>query len=204
MTIVTVDHRRAGNAVPCLVRAFWVYPETLHLLPSERARRRVLPRYLSSDVHDAARVGRVDVAMEGDAVVGAAAWLPPSAYPVTWRRQVREVVRLAPIAPWGVPALVEARRGQAANRAHHRSRPPHHWLRAIGVESSRHGTGIGSTLLRYGLEKADRDGVGCFLFTATEENAAWYATFGFEETATYRPTPSWPMTWALWRPPQAR
>jgi hypothetical protein len=35
-----------GSAVAALGAAFWEYPESVHLLPNERHRRRVLPRYL--------------------------------------------------------------------------------------------------------------------------------------------------------------
>ena len=119
-------------------------------------------------------------------------------------RQLREAMRIAPAAPWGIGALREARRGQAANRAQHRGRPPHYWLRAIGVAPAMQGRGVGAALVRSGTDRADRDGVGCFLFTATEANASWYETLGFECLASYRPTPSWPTTWAMWRPAGGR
>ena len=48
---------------------------------------------------------------------------------------------------------------------------------------------------------ADERGVGCFLQTATAANVSWYARFGFTVAASYRPTPSWPDVWALWREP---
>ena len=192
---------RAGAVIPCLVKAFWDYSETCHLLPNEATRRRVLPRYLGSDVHDSAALGALWAARQGGRVVGAAAWVPPGAYPVGLLRQFREAAHLAPIAPWGIAAVAEARRGQAANRSHHRTFPPHHWLRAIGVDPDRHGHGIGTQLMVRGLERADSQGSGCFLFTATAANVQWYSAFGFEEVASYRPTPTWPTTWALWRPP---
>lgn len=196
---VGADH--AAAATRCLTRAFWSYTETCHLLPKESARAKVLPRYLAADVRDSVRFAGLAVAIENDESLGAAAWLPPGAYPVSVVRQILEAIRLVPIAPWGMGALAEARRGQGANRAVHRSFPPHYWLRAIGVDPEHQGHGVGSALLAEGLAVADAAGVGAFLFTSTASNARWYTQFGFLQPASYRPTPSWPETWAMWRPP---
>ncbi len=203
VTIEVSSATRGGarDAIECLTAAFHDYPETVHLLPDERDRERVLPRYLGSDVRDALAHGLVHVARIDGVIVGAAAWLVPGAYPVGLGRQLAEAVSLAPIAPWGMRALAEARRGQAANRAAHRRFPPHHWLRVIGVGPAHQGRGVGAALLGAGLARADRKGAGAFLFTATEANAGWYQTFGFEIADQYRPTPTWPTTWAMWRPP---
>jgi ribosomal protein S18 acetylase RimI-like enzyme len=184
-----------------MVKAFWDYPETVHLLPDEHRRRRVLPRYLLSDVRDAARFGTLFGAESDGEVVGAAAWIPPEAYPVSLSRQARQLLDLAPALPWGWRAAREARRGQAANRAHHRVHSPHFYLRAIGIDPRVQGRGLGASLVRPALEMADNREVGCFLQTATAENVSWYERFGFAVVATYRPTSSWPDVWAMWRKP---
>ncbi len=131
--------------------------------------------------------------------MGAAAWLPPGAYPISVWRQIVEGARLLPIAPWGLGALREARKGQAANRERHAPCPRHYWLRAIGVDPSRQGQGVGTALLRSMLERADAQGSGCFLFTATERNVRWYEAVGFTAVSTYHPTPTWPQVCAMWR-----
>lgn len=194
-----VGRSDVGKVVPCLVRAFWNFPETRHLLPAERARRRVLPRFLRSDARDAAGFQTLLAASQDDAVVGAAVWLPPLAYPVSLRRRVNEAMHLLPAAPWALGTLREAARGQAANRQHHAGCPPHYWLRAIGVDLERHGEGVGKTLMRPMLEQADARGRGCFLFTATAPNVTWYESFGFTVLSMYHPTSTWPQVWAMWR-----
>jgi ribosomal protein S18 acetylase RimI-like enzyme len=198
--------RRVGRehlrvAIRPMVKAFWDYPETVHLLPDEHQRRHVLPRYLLSDARDASRFDLLLGAESGGEVVAAAAWIPPEAYPVSFGRQVRQVIDLAPAVPWGWAALREAQRGQAANRARHRVHPPHFYLRAIGVDPGRQARGIGSSLVSPVLEMADQRGVGCFLQTATYTNVGWYERFGFQVAATYQPTPTWPDVWAMWRDP---
>jgi ribosomal protein S18 acetylase RimI-like enzyme len=185
-----------------MIRAFWTYPEAVHLLPDETRRRRVLARYLASDMIDSAPFGLLLGATSGAQIVGVAAWLPPTGYPISTSRQLRQVVELLPAIPWALGAAREARRGQQANRQHHVGRPPHFYLRAIGIDPGSQRAGIGSALLRPVLERADREGVGCFLTTVTAENAAWYEQSGFSIAAEYHPTPTWPKVWAMWREPR--
>jgi ribosomal protein S18 acetylase RimI-like enzyme len=189
-------------ALPPMVRAFWTFPETVHLLPSERARRRVLPRYLAADMADASRFGGLHLTRDAAGVVGAIAWLPPDAYPVPMVRQIRQLMPLVTTLPWAWRAAVEGQRGSSANRSHHRGYEPHYFVRAIGVDPAQHGRGIGTSLMAKVFERADAERVGCFLFTATESNAAWYTSLGFDTAARYKPTPTWPDVWAMWRPPR--
>ena len=198
MSVVN-DVRRA---LPVLVRAFWDFPETVHLLPKESARRRVLPRYMAEYLADGARVDGLNFAHDGGEVIGAAAWLPPGAYPIPLARQIARLIPLIPVLPWGLGAAREGVRGRAGNRARHEGYPPHYFLRAIGVDPSHQRKGVGTALIAPMLERADSEHVGCFLFTATESNAAWYHSLGFETAARYNPTPTWPDVWAMWRPPR--
>jgi GNAT superfamily N-acetyltransferase len=188
-------------AVKVLASAFWDYPETVHLLPDERRRSRVLPRYLLSDARDALGFSMLLGAFDGDHLVGAAAWIPPEAYPVSVGRQARQLVDLAPALPWAWRCLREAQRAQKANRTYHRRHPEHFYLRAVGVDPGSQGHGHGASLLTPILDRADEQGVGCFLQTATAGNVRWYEQFGFAVADAYRPTPTWPDTWSMWRPP---
>lgn len=186
-------------AVRVLTSAFWTYPETVHLLPDEHRRHRVLPQYLLSDVRDALRFGTLFGAFDDGRVVGAAAWIPPQAYPVSTSRQIRQLVDLAPALPWGWRAALEAQRGRHKNREYHRRHPPHFYLRAVGVDPTCQSRGFGSSLVVPILTLADQQGVGCFLQTATADNVRWYEQFGFGVADVYHPTPSWPQTWTMWR-----
>jgi ribosomal protein S18 acetylase RimI-like enzyme len=199
--VTVLGVRQLRDAVRPLVRAFWTYPETVHLLPDESRRRRVLPRALLADARDAVRFGSLlGTELDGE-IVGAAAWLPPEGYPVSLGRQLRQVLDLAPSLPWGWRVAREAQRGQTANRAHHRPYPPHFYLRAIGVDPALQARGLGSSLVRPMLDMADARGVGCFLQTATSVNVRWYEQFGFAVAECYRPTPTWPEVWSMWRDP---
>ena len=200
ITVASIPRDRRRAAVDVLVQAFWDYPETLHLLPAERRRRHVLPCYLAGDcadsqVHDTL----LGAHLAGD-LVGVAAWLPPEGYPVPVRRQLAQALHLLPALPWALGAAREAVAAQEANRSHH-PREPHYYLRAIGVAPRWQGQGVGRALLAPTLARADADGLGCYLTTATEANVAWYAGAGFVVRDTFRPTPTWPQTWSMWRPP---
>ena len=199
VVVLSSGERRA--AVAAMVAAFWDYPETVHLLPDERKRRHVLPRYLAGDCGDSLlHSSLLGIAVDGE-VAGAAAWLPPEAYPIPLRRQLAQVATLVPALPWGIGAAREARRGQSANRARH-PHEPHCFLRAVGVSPRFQGRGIGAALIEHQLERSDLRGVGCYLTTAKEANVAFYARFGFEITDAYKPTATWPTVWAMWRPPR--
>jgi GNAT superfamily N-acetyltransferase len=189
------------EAAAVLARAFWEYPETLHLLGTGRRRRAVLPRFLASDCRDAIAGGGARAARDASGrIVGLALWLPPGSYPVPVRRQVRQLVELLPSLPWTAPILPELVRSQRTMRPAH-PREAHFYLRVLGVDPRVQGTGVGSGLMKQTLAEADRLGVGCYLTTAVEVNVAWYARFGFEVLEELRPTPAWPVTWRLWRPP---
>jgi GNAT superfamily N-acetyltransferase len=53
------------------------------------------------------------------------------------------------------------------------------YLDMLGVDPPQQGRGVGSALLRFGLERADALGVDAFLETAVEANVAYYERFGF-------------------------
>lgn len=184
-----------------MVRAFWDFPETVHLLPSERNRKHALPRFLGSDMRDCHTHNGLRVAERDNQVVGAIGFLPPGAYPPGPKRALRQIVDLAPALPWGVAAAREGLRGSVENaKAHRVHAEPHYFIQVLGIDPAYQRHGIGTELITPVLQEADAMGVGCFLFTATEANAAWYHSLGFETERRYNPTPTWPDVWAMWRP----
>ena len=201
-SVQSLQKRDIRRALPAMVRSFWTYAEAVHLLPDESRRRRVLPRYLRSDMIDAASFGLLLGAVAENEIVGAAAWLPPAGYPVSTSRQLRQVLDLLPALPWALGAGREALRGQRENRRHHVDFPPHFYLRALGVDPDAQGHGHGAALLAPVLERADREHAGCFLTTVTRENTGWYERFGFAIASEYQPTDTWPTVWAMWRDPK--
>jgi ribosomal protein S18 acetylase RimI-like enzyme len=56
---------------------------------------------------------------------------------------------------------------------------PHWYLWVLGVDPACHGQGIGGTLLRAGLERADASNMPCYLETMNPDNVPLYQKFGF-------------------------
>ena len=198
--IVPLAPEGVNETARVLTRAFWDYSETIHLLGPLSRRRRILPLYMADDCRSACAYGSAYVAEDGKKVVGASLWLTPGAYPISWQRQVRQAIRLAPPLPWTFGILPEVSRNQKAQRAGH-PLEPHYYLMVLGVDPDTQSSGIGSALITPVLEKAAIQGVGCYLTTATADNVGWYSRFGFEVTEEFNPTPTWPRVWRLWRPP---
>ena len=75
---------------------------------------------------------------------------------------------------------------------------PHWYLSAVGVDPARHGEGLGSALVRRGIERAERDGRPIYLETGTESNVRFYERLGFEvleqSVATGLELPVWLMS----------
>ena len=86
----------------------------------------------------------------------------------------------------------------SVEKAHPRER--HLYLAVLGVEPSRQGEGLGSRLIRPGLELCDREGIPAYLETAKERNIGFYSRHGFRVTDELR-LPKGPPVWLMWRDP---
>jgi GNAT superfamily N-acetyltransferase len=60
------------------------------------------------------------------------------------------------------------------------ARGDHWFLQLLGVDTPLQGQGIGSALMQPVLQKADADGVTCYLDTAEPRSVPFYKCHGFE------------------------
>jgi GNAT superfamily N-acetyltransferase len=72
-----------------------------------------------------------------------------------------------------------------------------YYLDVIGVEPGRQRSGIGSALIRFGLDRADADGADAFLETAIEANVGYYKRFGFRVIDEGEPAEGGPHIWFM-------
>jgi GNAT superfamily N-acetyltransferase len=177
-----------------LARAFHDDPVTrwVYTVESRRAKwserffawqlRRLLPQDVSWTTDDGAG--------------GAALW----ALPERWRESGRETLGLLRLTLPGVlPRLPRVLRGLSQVELRH---PPerHLYLAVLGVEPDRQGQGLGSQLIRPGLDLCDRERLPAYLETGKEANLAFYGRHGFQVVDRVE-LPKGPPVWFLWREP---
>ena len=86
---------------------------------------------------------------------------------------------------------------------HRRAMPGPHWyLWALGVTPASQGQGIGGSLLRPVLARADAAGLPCYLETESERNVVFYRRHGFEVLTAQMPPGHTLMLWTMARRPQ--
>jgi ribosomal protein S18 acetylase RimI-like enzyme len=78
---------------------------------------------------------------------------------------------------------------------------PHVHLSHIGVAPERQGQGLGSVLMRDGVERADAEGVPIWLETSKANNAAYYERFGFRVAVDEDAPGAGPHIWFMRRDP---
>ena len=181
---------RTSARHPALVRAFWTFPESVHLLPDED-RRRAGPAAVPRVGRARCRGPRRPDGSRGRRDAGGGARLVASeAYPLSSPARRVSSCTSSRRRPGPSARPREARRGQEANRAPDRGRPPHYWLRAIGVDPAWQGRGVGTELIRPVLDRADHERRGAYLLTATPGNVTWYEGLGFSTVALFDPPPA--------------
>lgn len=74
---------------------------------------------------------------------------------------------------------------------------PHWFLDSIAVERTHRSQGIGSALVRWGLERVAADGVPAFLATGSERTVGYYERFGFRVVHEGEPMVGGPHVWFM-------
>lgn len=202
--VIGLPGDRLAEAAGVLTRSFQDNPNFIDLFPDEEARARALPRVFAAGLRDALDFGHVYAATLGGELVGVAAWLPPGAFPLSPRRQLRaapDMARILAAAPRSVPRLMRFMNG--VSKLH--PAQPYWYLEVVGVEPGARGLGIGTRLLEPVLARADEAGQPCYLETMTERNVAWYRGLGFEvRSAGVSFVSGGPPNWTMLRPPRLR
>ena len=80
-----------------------------------------------------------------------------------------------------------------------------HYLQVLGVATDRQGQGVGSALLRHGLERVDRIGGEAYLETNSSSNVTLYERHGFViDDAAAALLEDGPTSWLMTRPAAGR
>jgi ribosomal protein S18 acetylase RimI-like enzyme len=197
MTLRPLQDNEIREAIEVAARAFYDDPLFVHVHPDPDRRLDAFAREHRAYVRHMYRPYGVNEVAEADGrVVGLALWLPPGVRPPAWR----DLLTLPALArSVGLRRLLWVLQDYRAFDAV-LPEAPHWYLGLLAVDPEAQGRGVGGALVRRGLARADRDGVGTFLETGTETNVAFYERLGFRVTGPI-PLPHGPTHWAMWRDP---
>jgi len=172
-----LTQHQVSPAIAMLSRAFFHDPFSVYLYPDDEERTRRLPLLWSIPVRYSARSGEVTTTAD---LTGAACWLPPDEKGIGVAYLLRSGILSAALR-MGTRARQRMVKAQAyLTQAHQRYMSEPHWyLWILGVEPACQGKGIGGTLLRAGLARADTAQMPCYLETMNAENVPLYEHFGF-------------------------
>jgi ribosomal protein S18 acetylase RimI-like enzyme len=171
-----------------------------YLMNDERVRARALPLLFSGQLrHSGEHAHLVSARDETGDIVGVALWVEPGQWPPSLSLQIAQM-------PSSLRALYRhpqtLRRAGTYLRTILKVHPKElNWyLPLIAVDPAVQGLGVGTMLMRDGVARMEKDGVGGYLETQKEENHAFYNRFGYQLRDTLHPVPDGPPYYTMWRP----
>jgi GNAT superfamily N-acetyltransferase len=194
MTVRPVRHGDVDPLAATLARAFHDDPVTRWVYANDARRPHWSRRFFAWQVR---RLMEQDVSWTTeDGAGGAALW----ALPDRWRESPGDTLALLRLTLPGVlPRLPRVLRGLGQVELRHPSER-HLYLAVLGVDPDRQGQGVGSRLIRPGLDLCDRERLPAYLETGKEANLAFYGRHGFQVLERLD-LPKGPPVWFLWREP---
>ncbi|HEX6312410.1 MAG TPA: GNAT family N-acetyltransferase [Acidimicrobiia bacterium] len=185
--------RDRSDVVTALSGAFSDDPVFTWIFPDDDRRRDLLPPAFDVFAEAIAHHGVSHAAGDG---VGAALWVPPGEAVADDEEAFAEtLLALSPEDAGRMEACL-------ALLGEHHPEEPCWYLNFIGVVPERQGEGIGSLLLREGVERSDATGVAAYLDATSTDNRRLYERHGFRVLAELT-LPDGPPVFPMWRDPGA-
>jgi ribosomal protein S18 acetylase RimI-like enzyme len=153
-----------------MVHAFAADPAARWMYPEEFEYQTHFPAFVRTFAGAAFLTGSAHLVASGS---GAALWLPPG-YSPDDHALTALIERSVPPSKRAAVFSVFEEMGR------YHPLDPHWHLPLIGVEPSEHRRGLGSALLRHGLEICDEQRVPAYLESSNLENISLYQRHGFE------------------------
>ena len=197
-SVAPVTREQVADVADAIARGFMDNEIWVWMVPDERRRARLLPRYYRVVIRRLfmPRGGAWTTADAG----GGALWAPPGRWPPTPREAIWDRLALFPDI-----RMRGARRGRAIDEVmgRHHPRDPHYYLQTLSIDPAHQRRGYGSALIAPMLERCDEEGASAYLETQRESNIPFYRRFGFIERDPIRP-PGGPPLWPMWREPVSK
>jgi ribosomal protein S18 acetylase RimI-like enzyme len=184
--------------VPVLVRAFEDDPIINWAFRADESRDLARKLYFETQLELAHPHNTVFTI---DPRLACAIWVPPGHWKVSRARQAFLLPRIT--------RMLGPRRFARGIATYERlqqehAQEPHYYLNVLGVDPSCQAQGLGSALVRAGLDLADREGVGAYVETSNPRNLPLYKRHGFEVKKSFEleaQGAKGPTCWLMWRPP---
>ena len=131
---------------------------------------------------------------------GTAVWLPPG---ISTSFSLHRHFLLFAFHLLKSGGLTSVKRGLMINRLaeKYHIQEPHYYLYLIGIASNQQGRGIGSELLKTGLNACDEQGIPAYLESSNIKNNPLYERHGFEITQEIQLPNNGPKLWCMLRQP---
>jgi GNAT superfamily N-acetyltransferase len=168
-----------GDAGRLFARAFATDPVITHFLGGVRRRAVAFPAFFRAIIFANLSYGHVYGAWENGHLVGVAVWTPPSVSAPNAAGRPFASLNHA-IVRFLFPHRSQGLYGGFGATASLHPGEPHWYLAFVGVEPNRQGQGVGAQLLAPVLQRADADGVVCYLETPFPASHAFYRRLGFD------------------------
>jgi ribosomal protein S18 acetylase RimI-like enzyme len=160
-------------AAGILARAFHTDPPLIYIVPDAAERARVLPSFMKTFVTYSSMFG--DPLTTADQPEAIALWLPLNDLSDTPERDREAGIDQLP-AIFGADAFKRLLHiADISERLHQQAAPGKQlYLQFLGVEPSRQGQGLGSSLISAMTARADAEGLRCYLDTFQPRNVPLY------------------------------
>jgi GNAT superfamily N-acetyltransferase len=174
--------------------AFFDDPVTRWLLPDEHRRQRLIQPMFELYVAPYVRLGETYLTADGN---GAAVWLPPSTQLLTVDEEESFGQTLDELVGPDVERFIQL----AEHFERYHPTQPLYYCQFLATIPAVQGRGIGSTLLRDMLERADHDHMPAYHEATTPRNRALYERHGYITQGEFT-LPDGPPLWRMWRDPR--
>lgn len=199
VTLRQAEYSEAEKVVECLVEAFWDDPPTNYILgldvdPDSKSKN--LSNSFRPAVYEAFRRNAHIMAMaDSDSpkeFLGCAVWFSPDAKPESfmylawyggWRMLLlpREIQNRV-LKEFLEQASVTKKKVMKEHNSQGGENGKYWYLQFIGTTKKGRGKGYGKTMIRYGTEMADKEGIPTYLESSTMDNAKYvYEPHGFQQ-----------------------